>query len=169
MSDDMFNLFDDQDPNEGGQAPTPSALRQFAEATQKENKELKERLAALEADARRSSLANALSEAGKDPAAVSLIPADITNADGVAKWLEANGALIKDKEAPAPEAGQEQQRQETQQVLSDEDAKKLAAVSGAPDGSIPPTVQSPELDNLRQAESREDFYERLRAAQKQHP
>lgn len=165
MSDDLFNAFDaeEDDPN-GGQSPPPSALRQFAESTQRENKELKERIASLEAASRKAELAKALSGAGKDPAAVSLIPADVTDADGVTTWLEANGALIKDAEAAGTE-GQEQLTPENQQNLTEEEAEALAAVSGAPEGVVPPSVSSPELTSLGQAESREDFYARLSKAQ----
>lgn len=164
MSDELFSQFDDDETNDGGQNQKPSGLRAYAEAQAKENKDLRERLATLENENRRSALARALDSAGKDPAAASLIPADV-EPDGVTKWLEEHGRLIADKQAGSPEGeqqGQEQQTPETPPLT--EEQRNLAAAQGAPSGAVPPTVSSPELDDLRQATSREDFYERLSKA-----
>jgi hypothetical protein len=122
----------------------PSALikdlRNQLKAQAKANKELTERIAALEPQVRGASLSSILSDLKvKDPRVAKLIPKDLdVNKENVEAWLDEYGDLfnIKTEEAPGAESAQEQPPVEDN---SNEDWKRFQAQSGAPGANTPDT------------------------------
>lgn len=127
MSDnDLYSDVYDDEPEQAPQQTGPKALREYADAQRARADELEKRLAKIEADNKRQTLATALKGTGVNPDALGdylndLDPEKAT--DQVAAWRKAFG--ITDAGEPAG--------------LSDEETKALASVSGDPGGSAPAT------------------------------
>lgn len=96
MSGPQFDQFGNQIPDPNAQdGEGIKALRKAIKAKGKENEELKERIAALEAQSRSGSVADYLGQHGLDPRVAKFYPGDKpTTADAVAEWVDENRELF---------------------------------------------------------------------------
>lgn len=95
MSQPTFDQFGNQVPPAQQAGDGIKQLRKDFKAKSKENDELKARIAALEAQQKTGSVADALAQHGLNPLVAKFYPADKpTTADAVAEWVSENRELF---------------------------------------------------------------------------
>lgn len=128
-------------------------LRKRGDALAKENKELKKRLDALEAERREEDLAKAFRDAGVNEKVAKLAPEGLT-ADKVGEWLEEYGDVFGVKNAAQEPSAPVQQDPEVQQMQA---MQAMSATGSAPSTDVTPA-------DLTSAPSYEAFLEIMRRA-----
>lgn len=101
MSGPQFDQFGNKQDGDG-----IKALRKAVKEKAKENKELLERITALEAQSRSGSVADTLGQQGLDPRVAKFYPGDrATTADAVAQWVDENRDLFAGRQDPNNNSG----------------------------------------------------------------
>lgn len=116
-------------------------LRNQLKAKAKANKELTERIAALEPQVRGASLSSILSELKvADHRVARLIPKDLdVTKENVEAWLDEYKDLFNIKTEETASATEAEQQTSSATDQSNEDWKRFQAQSGAPGASVPDT------------------------------
>lgn len=152
---------DEDDPdNEGTQSQedkTAKGLRSHARKVDRENQELKTRLAEFETAARKGLVEKAVTAKGYDPMVVELVPDSVASDEAaLEKWLSERDKLFgKAKQEEAP----------VEQGTNDdgfEDGDGWTRMQRVSASALPATKQADTLAAIKNAKSREELSEVLR-------
>lgn len=167
----MSNLDDDFDfdgTDEGQNGGGPADLRKALRQAQKQLKEANDRLADLSGKERTRTVQQVLQEQGAKAGLARYVPSDVADADGVVKWLEAEGELFgwnkpSGDSTDQADASQKDSTKEPSGAAAPENAgiptglqalwQQMQATERAGETALPPEQALGQLEAMRNAGS----------------
>jgi len=150
---------DDDDPNEGGQQqakPKPTGLRAHAEKVNKENEELKARVAAFEKTERTRNVQTAIKAKGYDPEIADLVPESVASDKAeLDKWLESKGKLFKLSGEHDSADGQNSDEEDELEI--GEEADVYGRMSRVSSSALSPTKNADAMSAIKSAKTRAEL------------
>lgn len=158
----MGNPWTDDYLDDDGQGQSPPNLKDLPEPARKhlrkverERDEFKKQLEELQAEKRKSSLADVVKAKGYPPIVANFIPSTV-DATGVDKWLEDNGSVFA-KEAPPVQNAPTPPEEDPDAGLDPTWIAQMAAIAGATQNAIPPANQGNLMALIQNAKTAEDL------------
>lgn len=150
---------DDDATQQGQDDKSAKGLRSHARKVDKENQELKVKLAEFEAAARKERVAKAVTAEGYDPLVAGLVPDSVASDDAaLKKWLSDNEKLLVKVKQEEKQEGTVQ----AEEVELGEETDAWDRMSKVSASALPASKQADTASAIKNAKTREELSEVLR-------
>lgn len=155
---------DDEDPDDdatqqGQDDKSAKGLRSHARKVDRENQELKTKLAEFETAARKERVAKAVTAQGFDPAVAGLVPESVASDDAaLKKWLTDNEKLL----VKAKQEEKQEEKVQTEEVELGEESDAWDRMSKVSASALPASKQADTASAIKNAKTRDELNEVLR-------
>jgi hypothetical protein len=139
----------------------PNKARQHMRKIEKENQELKDKLAKLELSQRKTSVSEIIKAKGYDPKISAFVPKEIDSTDeAVGKWLEDFGGLFAKTGAEDTQDAKEDEGKDD--AVAPDIKAALAQLSNAASGGMTPKMLADLDQQMKNAKTEEELFAIMR-------